>query len=128
MRIANAQFCPCAAAERFLGCIPERGAASRDDERWQPAAENHEVSRVLNYFALETEVAHRRCEWELALAAAERHAQVRPQNGPKPWSHLAPRTLKYLRALATPRVPVTCWNTVGEQRARSLEGGSATVT
>jgi hypothetical protein len=83
---------------------------------------------VQTFFSIDTEVAHRRLEWERALAAAQQHDLARPNNGPKRWSHVVSQTLAYLRSLATPRVPVTCWNTVGEQRARSLEGGSATVT
>ena len=82
---------------------------------------------MLNTFTIETEVAHRRWELEREIAAAEQHALARPKNGRKRWSHLAPRTLAYLRSLATPWVPVTCWN-VRAPRATTLEGGGATAT
>ena len=82
------------------------------------------------FFDIEIEVAHRRREWERALAAAQQRDLARPKNGPKRWSHVVPRTLAYLRALATPRVPVTTWKAPGTPRARSLqvEGGGATAT
>jgi hypothetical protein len=85
---------------------------------------------VQTFFSIDTEVAHRRLEWERALVAAEQRDLARPKNGPKRWSHVVSQTLAYLRSLATPRVPVTCWNTPGTPRARSLhvEGGCATAT
>jgi hypothetical protein len=83
---------------------------------------------VQNYFLIETEAAHRRGEWERVVVAAERRAQVRPRNRRTRWSHVASRTLASLRALATPWVPVTCWNDAGEPCAGSLEGGRATAT
>ena len=89
---------------------------------------NHEVACVQNYFFIETEVAHRRRELERALATAERHALARPKNGLERWSHLPHQLLARLRALATPRVPVTSWNAAGGPRAATLEGGGATAT
>ena len=81
-----------------------------------------------NYFLIETEVAHRRYEWEQAVAAAAQDAQAHPQNELKRWSHLPHQLLTRLRTLATPWVPVTCWNAAGEPRATTLEGGGATAT
>jgi hypothetical protein len=85
---------------------------------------------VQTFFSIDTEVAHRRLEWERALVAAEQRDLARPNNGPKRWSHVVSQTLAYLRSLATPRVPVTTWKAPGTPRARSLqiEGGGATAT
>ena len=80
-----------------------------------------------NYFSIETEVAFRRWELEREIEAAEQHARARPKNGRKRWSHLAALSLESLRSLATPWVPVTCWN-VRAPRATTLEGGGATAT
>ena len=81
------------------------------------------------FFSIDTEVAHRRREWERALAAAEQSDLARPNSGPRRWSHVVPRALAYLRSLATPRVPVTTWKVPGTTRARSLqvEGGGVTA-
>lgn len=81
-----------------------------------------------NYHNLEIEVAHRRGELERALTAADQRAQARPQNGLTHWWQLTPRTLAYLRALATARLPVPSWNPAGGQHAQTLEGGRATAT
>jgi hypothetical protein len=82
------------------------------------------------FFSIDTEVRHRRREWERALAAAEQRDLARPKNGPQRRSQVVPRTLAYLRSLATPRVPVTRWNASRAPRAQSLqvEGGVATAT
>ena len=81
-----------------------------------------------NIFFIETEVAHRRAEWEREVAAADQRAQVRPKNGRTGWSRLAPLTLAYLRTLATLRPLVPAWNPAGVKCATTLEGGRASVT
>ena len=79
-----------------------------------------------SFFNLETEVTHRRSEWERAVAAAERQAQVRPQTGQMRWSHLPQRVLASLHAVATRRLPVPAWNPAGVTRASTRVGGHAT--
>jgi hypothetical protein len=101
------------------------GAASRDDEQRRPAAENKEVSHVQNYFFIETEVAHRRREWERSVMAAEQCAHVPLKNGRTGWSQLAALSLESLRSLATTWLPVPSWNLAGVQCAKTLEGGRA---
>ena len=81
-----------------------------------------------NYFNLETEAAHRRLEWQRAIAATEQRDQMRSEHGQTRWSQLASLIFTTLRSFATPRLPVTCWTPTGEQRARPLQGGGATVT
>jgi hypothetical protein len=82
---------------------------------------------VQNHFMIETEVAHRRLEWQRAVAAADQREQARPKNEPTRWSHVASLTLAALRALAMPRVQVPSWNPAGVQCAQTREGGRATV-
>jgi hypothetical protein len=99
-----------------------------DDERRRTAADRQEGSPVQNIFFIETEAAHRRGEWEREVAAAERRAQVRPENGWTGWSRLAPLTLAYLRTLTTLRLSVPGWNPSRVKCATTLEGGHATAT
>ena len=80
-----------------------------------------------NVFAIETKVAHRRGEWERAIAAATQASQTRPGNGLKYWSPLAQRVLARLRARATPRELLPAWNPAGVTCATALEGGRATA-
>ena len=54
-----------------------------------------------NYLAIETEVAHRRSEWERAVEADARAAQISTGNGRKPWPQ---RLLASVRSPATPRL------------------------
>jgi hypothetical protein len=82
---------------------------------------------MLNTFAIETQAAHRRREWQRAVSAADQREQARPKNEPTRWSHLASLTLATLRALAMPRVPVPSWNPAGVQCAQTREGGRAAV-
>jgi hypothetical protein len=83
---------------------------------------------VQNYFAIETEVAYRRFEWERKLAADEQRALVCPRNGRERWSRLPLLVLAHVRSFAAPRRPVTSWTTALEERTRTLEGGCATGT
>jgi hypothetical protein len=83
---------------------------------------------VQNYYLIEVEAAHRRCEWERAVVAAAQRDQARPQNGWTRWSQLALRTLAHLRSLAALRVPVPSWNPAGVKCARALEGSHVTGT
>lgn len=55
-----------------------------------------------NYYAIETEAEFRRREWQLAVEADARAAQVCAGNGRKRLPHLS---LMKLRSLATPRLP-----------------------
>jgi hypothetical protein len=73
---------------------------------------------MLNTFAIESQAAYRRWEWEREIAAAEQHALARPKNGRKRWSQLALPTLAYLRSLATPGMPVLSRNSA------AAEGGA----
>ena len=81
-----------------------------------------------NVFAIETEAAHRRSEWERAIAAAAQRVQVRPQNGGERWPHLALWALASVRARATRWVPAAAWNPAGVTCAPALEGGHTPVT
>jgi hypothetical protein len=83
---------------------------------------------VQNYFSLETEAAHRRLEWQRAIAATEHRDQVRPEHGQTRWSQLASLLFPTLRSFATLRLPLRSWNPAGVQCARTLEGGGATVS
>jgi hypothetical protein len=85
------------------------------------------VSSVRDFYSIEIDLAHRRREWEQAVAEAAQRVQAGPRRKGTGWPRLAPRALAYLRALATPRLPVTCWNT-GESRTRTLAGGCASVS
>ena len=103
-----------------------------DDERWRTAADRQEVSPMQNQFLIETEVAHRRLEWQRAVAAAAQRDQVRPPIGPPRWSQWVAVTRAFLRSLAKPRLPVRSWNPAGVQCARPLRvevsGGGASTT
>jgi hypothetical protein len=90
-------------------------------------AVNQGVSSVRDVFSIEIDLAHRRREWEQAVAEAAQRAQVGPQPERTGWPRLVPRTRAYLRAFATLRLPVTYWNT-GESRAKTLAGGCASVS
>ena len=57
---------------------------------------------MINYHAIETEAEFRRREWERAVEAEARVAQVCAGNGRKHWPHLS---LSSLRSLATSRLP-----------------------
>ena len=65
-----------------------------------------------NYHALETEVAHRRREWEWTVATVTQDAQPQLQHGGMGWSHLPQLVLASIRTLAAPRLSITStWNT-----------------
>jgi hypothetical protein len=81
---------------------------------------------VQNYFSIETEVAHRRFEYERELAATMQVAQTRLERG-KYWSRLAHRLLASLRCRVGSWVPGALWQATGEPCALTLEGGRATV-
>ena len=80
-----------------------------------------------NHFFIETEVAHRRREWEREIAVANQRSQVPPETQLTRWSQWAALTFASLRSLATPRLPVPSWNPAGVKCAEPLEGGRATV-
>jgi hypothetical protein len=70
---------------------------------------------VQNYNAIETEVTHRRREWERKLVTATQVAQSPSQNGRKRWSLLPHLVFASLRAVAAPRLPLmSSWNTTAE--------------
>lgn len=54
-----------------------------------------------NYHAIETEVAHRRREWQRAVAADTRAAQTHSQTGRR---HCLPRSVQRWRSLAAARL------------------------
>jgi hypothetical protein len=83
---------------------------------------------VQNYFTIETEVAHRRFEWERTVASVEQCALVRPSNGREHWSRLPHLVLARLHSLTVPRRTVTSWTTGLEERTRTLEGGRVVGT
>jgi hypothetical protein len=60
-----------------------------------------------NYHALETEAAHRRCEWERTAVARTQLAQTHPLNGGMRWSHLPRLVVERLCALSAPRLSFT---------------------
>jgi hypothetical protein len=60
-----------------------------------------------SYYAIETEAAFRRREWERAVAAEKLAAQVNHENGKIRWTHLPQLSLARLRALSAPRLPFT---------------------
>ena len=81
-----------------------------------------------NTFTIETEAAHRRQEWERAVAVAAQIAQARRQNGWTRRARLPQRVLADLRSLFAPRVPITCSRRIAaEERVATLKGGHATV-
>jgi hypothetical protein len=82
---------------------------------------------VQNYFSIETEVAHRRFEYERELAATIQVAPTRPERGGQYWSPLAHRLLTSLRSRVASWVPGPSWQATGEPCALTLEGGRATV-
>ena len=59
-----------------------------------------------NYFAIETEAAFRRREWQQAAAADARAAQARSSNGHRRWPHLPHLVVASLRSLSAPRLPL----------------------
>ena len=84
----------------------------------------------MNAFAIETEVAHRCREWELAVAAEARAAQAQPKQGRRRWSELSRRFLAVMRTLAKPQdSPGTMRTTAGHRMApaQRLESGGALV-
>jgi hypothetical protein len=56
-----------------------------------------------NWYAVETEAAFRRREWQRAVEADALAAQARPANGRTWWPRLGRLALTNLRALAMPR-------------------------
>ena len=74
-----------------------------DDERGQPATENHEVAGVQSFFDIELEVAHRGREWQRAVEADARSAQARPAHRHLRWPRVGRLTLANLRSAAVPR-------------------------
>jgi hypothetical protein len=60
-----------------------------------------------NWYAIETEAAFRRREWERAVEAEARAAQARPANGHDRWSRIGRLTLANLKSLAVPRPSFT---------------------
>ena len=83
-----------------------------------------------NYHALETEAAHRRCEWEKRIVTAEQSALALPKNGLERKSHLPFLVLVCLRALLThPDIPGTSvWNAVAGISTKTTAGGRAIGT
>jgi hypothetical protein len=96
-----------------------------DDERWRTAANNKEVPHVHNHFLIETEVAHRRREWERAVMAAEQRTHTPLKIGLAGWPQLAAQGFEHLRSLAISWLPVRTWNPAGVQCAKTLKGGRA---
>jgi hypothetical protein len=82
---------------------------------------------VHNYFLIETEVAHRRREWERAVVALEQRAHAPRKNGPTRWPQVAARGFEHLRSLAISWLPVRTWNPAGVQCAKTLKGGRASA-
>ena len=81
-----------------------------------------------NTFGIETEAAHRRREWERAVAVAAQTAQFRRLNGRTRRAGLPHQLLADLRHLFAPRVPITCSRRIAaEERVTTLKGGHATV-
>jgi hypothetical protein len=60
-----------------------------------------------NWYAVETEAAFRRREWQRAVEADALAAQARPANGRARWSRLGRLTLANLRSLAGSRPSFT---------------------
>ena len=60
-----------------------------------------------NWYAIETEAAFRRREWQRAMEAEALIAQTRPANGRARWPRLGRLTLANLRLLAVPRPSFT---------------------
>jgi hypothetical protein len=56
-----------------------------------------------NWYAVETEAAFRRREWQRAVEADALAAQARPRSGRTLWPQLGRLTLENLRSLAMPR-------------------------
>ena len=56
-----------------------------------------------NWYAVETEAAFRRREWQRAVEADARAEQARPANRRTWWPRLGRLTLTNLRSLAVPR-------------------------
>ena len=55
-----------------------------------------------NYFLIETEVTHRRGEWERFVAETTQVSPARSENGRKHWSLLPLLAFAHLRVFATP--------------------------
>ena len=71
-----------------------------------------------NFFTLETEVAHRRFEYERVLAVEIQVAQTHPDLGHTPWSQLPHQILTSLRSFAMRWVPVKSWQATGGRALR----------
>jgi len=70
-------------------------------------AKEIEESIMNNWYAIETEAAFRRREWQRAVEADALAAQARPANGRPRWPRLGRLTLANLRRLAVPRPSFT---------------------
>ena len=70
-------------------------------------AEDNEESIMSNWYAIETEAQFRRREWERAVEANTRAAQVRPVSRQLRWPRIAQLSLANLRSLALPRPSFT---------------------
>jgi hypothetical protein len=70
-------------------------------------AKEIEESIMNNWYAIETEAAFRRREWQRAVEADALAAQVRPANRRARWPRLGRLTLANLRSLAVPRPSFT---------------------
>jgi hypothetical protein len=82
---------------------------------------------VQNYHAIETELAHRRNEWERAIAAAELNSLARPKIRRKRWAQRTSLIFAYVCSRAAPRMPVTSWSAAAETHAQTPESVRATV-
>jgi len=70
-------------------------------------AKEIEESIMNNWYAIETEAAFRRREWQRAIEADALAAQASPANGWVRWPRLGRLTLANLRRLAVPRPSFT---------------------
>ena len=76
-----------------------------------------------NYFLIETEVTHRRGEWERFVAETTQVSPARSENGRKHWSLLPLLALAHLRAFVTPPLASGSWrSTVGTWSSGSRPG------
>jgi hypothetical protein len=84
---------------------------------------------VTNYFSIEKDVEHRRCEFEREIAKAAQVAQTRPERGRMGWWQLPQLALAHLRSLSPPQFALSSRNTAVEgSSAKTLVAGRAAVT
>ena len=102
-----------------IGSVHREGVGSRVDRSRTPVRIRETV--VVNTFAIETEVMHRRREWERAVAAEARATQARSRHRGGGTGRTARRLLAVMRTFAKPQFSRTAASTTAVQGMAPVE-------